>query len=263
MTERRVSRAARLLRFLLPLRNEEARYPRLRRFAFFFLLGALVAVGVLTALYYQTELFGVRQVEVRGCNRVDPEYVRSLSGISSATRWLGLDAEGTERAIASEHWIKDVDVSRAFPLKVVITVTERLAAVRVASAGRWYTVDGDGMVLEEMPAADAVLIAVQELPWLNLVAGDRIEDEEFALVMDLLAGMPPELQAMLATAGIDDAGSFRLQLRTGTEVLFGPPDEVEQKQQVIQAILQDTGIDCSTLQYIDVRLPEHPVIKPY
>ncbi|MHB8780372.1 MAG: cell division protein FtsQ/DivIB [Candidatus Geothermincolia bacterium] len=257
------SRAARLLRFILPLRKEERRLARLRRAIFLAVLGVLLAVGLLTLLYYQTDWFGVRQVEVRGCSRLDPEYIRSLSGISRASRWLGLDREGAERAIASEHWVKEVDVARAFPLKCVITVSERSGAARVASAGRWYSVDGEGTVLEELAPGDATLVAVQELPWLAVVAGDRIEEDEFHQVMELLEGMPPELREQLATAGIDDAGDLKLQLKSTTYVLFGPPENVSAKQKVIKAILQDASIDCSTLQYIDVRLPDHPVIKPF
>jgi len=74
------SRAARLLRFMLPLRKEERRLARLRRAIFFAVIGVLLAVGVLTLLYYQTDWFGVRQIEVRGCSRLDPAYIRTLSG---------------------------------------------------------------------------------------------------------------------------------------------------------------------------------------
>lgn len=227
-----------------------------------FILCLVALAGLLGGLYYGTDLFHVRDIEVTGCSHLNPDYIRALSGINRDTRFFGVNAGEVEKSLQSEFWVESVSIKRKLPLRLVIHVKERQPWASVPMVGRLFSVDVSGVVLEELPAADPVLPLILDLPPRAVTPGDSVEGEQFQTCVDVLLAMPAELHGRFASISSTPNQEVTLVTREGMQVIYGSPSEEETKNQAVKALLQDPGVNIAGLAYLDVSVPDHPVIKP-
>ncbi len=235
---------------------------RRRRWAAIALICLLAVVALLGSLYYFTGLFHVKEIEVTGCVHLNPDYIRALSGIGSDTRYFGVNGDEVEKALKSEFWVASVTIRRKLPLKLVIQVKERQPWASVTMIGRLFSVDSSGVVLEELPAADPMLPMILGLPSKPVTPGDSVEDDLFSNCRTVLASLPQSLHARFASIASTPTGEVTLITQEGMQIIYGTTADEQTKNEAIRALLQDPGVDLATLAYLDVSVPDHPVIKP-
>lgn len=229
-----------------------------RRAILSFLL--LAATGGLLWVYTATGVLNVREVEVRGNERLDTSYLRALSGITSDTHLLKMDVKAVERALLTEPYVEAVEVERCFPAKVLLTVRERKPVGFVRQNGRSVMVAGDGMVLESLEQAPKGLAEIKTSGIPLLVPGTKLQQEDFDIVSSLLSSMGEDLAAMVSAAGCAN-GVLYLEAR-GTRIVYGDLSELERKNSVAFLALSELMDRYGAVEYIDVSFPDRPVIKP-
>ena len=94
--------------------------------------------------------FSVRSIEIRGNIRADQEEIRRLSRLREGMRMLEIKPAQVEKAILANCWIRQARISRRFPDKVVVTVTER-TPIALVNVGRIYYIDDEGVELPLFP----------------------------------------------------------------------------------------------------------------
>lgn len=240
-----------------PLRRTRARWKPVS-----VLICLLAMAGLAGGLYYGTGLFHVREIEVAGCSRLDPNYIRALSGIDRETRFFGVNGGEVAKALKSEFWVESVSVKRKLPLKLVIQVKERQPWASVPMVGRLFSVDINGVVLEELPSADPALPMMLDLPYRAVAPGDSLQGEQFKTCVDLLLAMPVEVQGRFLSISSTPDQEVTMVTHEGMQVIYGTPSDEETKNKAIKALLQDPGVNLAELAYLDVSEPDHPVIKP-
>lgn len=110
-------------------------------------LFALV-VGVLVGGFWygwksfsESRFASLRDIEVRGFQRLTPADVAGLTGLKGGRALSDLDLDAVRRRLESDPWIADAKVSRRWPRKVQVSLTERVAVARVSN-GDWVSEDG-------------------------------------------------------------------------------------------------------------------------
>lgn len=93
--------------------------------------------------------FSVREIKVRGGERVGGNEIVGLAGLSHGARIWEIEPLAIENKVGQHPWVKRVVVRREFPHRVVIDVEER-SAKAILTLGRLFYVDGDGYVFEEV-----------------------------------------------------------------------------------------------------------------
>jgi cell division protein FtsQ len=226
-------------------------------------LGSLlfISLGALLWVYTATGVLNIKSVEVKGNEKLDEAYLRTLSGITQQNHLLKLDVGAVERALLSEPYVAAVEVSRSFPNKVVLEITERRPLAFILQNEGYNLVDGEGMVLETVEDRPQGLVEIRDLDLALLIPGSVVSDRDFAVVNSLLASLPPSLQEMTATAGyIDGEG---LYIESGeTIVIYGDESELTYKNTIALLALANLMDRYGTVEYIDVSFPDNPVIKP-
>ncbi len=262
-TERRpVETAAHRLPDAVGARNGPSRRVRLRRRLFLFVIGLLLMIALLGCLYYFTGIFHVRDIEVTGCVHLNPDYVRALSGISRDMRFFGVSAGEVREALASEYWVESVTIQKKLPLKLVIRVKERTPWASVTFAGRLFSVDVNGIILEELPAADPALPQVLGLPSRAVTPGDSIAGEQFSSCVIVLTSLRETLCGRFLSISCNAGGELTLMTQEGMQVFYGTLSDQDVKNRAIEAVMEDPAVNLSGLEYLDVSVPDHPVIKP-
>ena len=116
----------------------------------------LLAAAVLAALLGGTlyglgrwarccSIFAITTIEVQGTERIDPEKIKEASGLSQGQNLFSFkEDEVRKKILDQEPWIRQVDISRRFPDKVLIHVKERRPAALVRVNGSVWIMDSQG-----------------------------------------------------------------------------------------------------------------------
>jgi len=211
--------------------------------------------------YTGTGVLNVKNVEIRGNQKLDAAYLRSLSGITPGTHLLKMNVKAVEKALLSEPYIAQVSISRRFPNTVVLDVRERVPEGMISQSGKYHLVDQQGIILESAGDKPPELVEIKDLEVPLLYAGQEVSGRGFANVTALLGSMPPELKEMTTAVGYREGDGLYLESR-GTKVIYGEASDLARKNNIALLALQSLVNRYSAVEYIDVSFPDHPVIKP-
>jgi cell division septal protein FtsQ len=124
--------------------------------ALFALSGPLaIAVASLREFVLESAYFSVREIQVRGGDKVAGNEIVSMAGLRRGMSIWSIDLPSIEAKIAKHPWVRRVQVRREFPRRVVIDVEERTPKAIVALR-RLYYIDVDGVVFKEVDPGEDV-----------------------------------------------------------------------------------------------------------
>lgn len=135
---------------------------------------------------WKGELLRIREIRFAGLSRVAAAELRELSPVAVGEHLLTADVDALAKALSRHPWIASVEIRRALPPALEVTVTERRAAALVDLEGL-YLLDEQGRVFKRATPGDGL-----DLP---LVTG--IAREEF---VERQAELEPRLAGVLALA---------------------------------------------------------------
>jgi cell division protein FtsQ len=105
------------------------------------------------AFFLDSAYFSVREIQVRGGDRVSGGEFVALAGLKHGMNIWKIDPAAIEKKFAKHPWVRRVLVRREFPRRVVVEVEER-APRAVIAMGKLYYVDSDGVVFAEVGEGD-------------------------------------------------------------------------------------------------------------
>ncbi len=195
-----------------------------------------------------TSLFGVRSVEVTGLNRVSRGVVLELAGVPDRRPMLRVDTDGVEQRVVTLPAVRAVQVSRSWPSKITIEVTERTPVAYVRAHDGIWLVDSYGVPFHQQRKQP------KRLPELELSKVSSADPTTRA-VMAVLTGVPEKLRKRVTAVGARTPGSVEFTLSNGKTVRWGDAAQLERKSKVLAALLSRPG------DIYDVSSPELPTVS--
>lgn len=193
--------------------------------------GGVAAVLIVGGVYVGgwTSLMGVKTVEVQGASTVDAQQLIDTAAITPGTPMMRANLRAATARIADLPQVSSVDVERVWPRRVVITVTERGAVAMQKSGSGWELLDDNGNPFALAPSKP------KDLPTI-----ERSEDPATNTAMlEVLAGLTPEIRAEVVTVSAASPNAVRLTLRGDDAVVnWGSPEMSEFKSEVLAVLLQ-------------------------
>lgn len=119
------------------------------------------AMGVPKQIYSQYAVwsakagFEVKSVEILGMKEVDELKVYNMIFETKDLSMPMIDLEKIRQDIIKNGWVEDVRVTRRLPDTLVIEVIERKPTAVWQHDGKYFLVDRNGIVLEDVPQANA------------------------------------------------------------------------------------------------------------
>ena len=255
----------------------KARYYRtVRRLITFVVLVATAFVIYLVLVY--SGLFAIKSIVATPTEHITSETISSLAAVPEGSTLFNVNEQKIVEQISTNPWVKSVSVSRSFPNRLVIDVEERqpAAAVLLSSGLEAWWVSSDGFWLEQLPLQEATAdngiaspsdqaraMALTEgmvfVTDVNVAtkpqAGMTCDDEAILAVLDYLSGFSQSMVDQILTAKASSVPGLSFVLASGVEVAVGAPEDIQAKEQVISALLEQyTG----QITYINVRVPSSP-----
>ncbi len=115
----------------------------------------VATAGSLRDFVLESRYFSVREIQVRGAEKVNGNELVALAGLRQGMSIWRVDLPAIERKVARHPWVRRALVRREFPHRILIEVEERVPRAIVALRKLYY-VDADGVLFKEVGANDNV-----------------------------------------------------------------------------------------------------------
>ena len=217
-----------------------------------FILLAFIIIGILVFLFI-SPVFNINSIEVKNNNKVSSDTIVSVSEIKKYKNIFLFNKSSAEKKILeTEPYIESVKISRNFPNKVSIEVTERVPAVQIKIDDTTYAyIDSQGYILEysenklELP-----VIENAQTDFVNLRAEDKTarlyEDDLNSLgnILKIMSIMKDyELYSYIEEFDISNTDDLKLKLNKEQQnktVYFGNCSDLNTRILYLIEILKDT-----------------------
>ena len=210
--------------------------------------GALaVLAGLIVWLFYYSSAFAVAGVRVSGADTVPVATIEQEAAAPIGTPLAQVDLRSIADRVRTIPAVEDAQVTRAWPNKIVIVVTERVPVVVVTDGSRFELVDATGTTFKTVPDRPAGLPEAK-------VTGTR-RDVTIRSLVTVSAALPDTLRAQVGSISALSPDSITLNLASGVKVVWGSSDDSERKAEVLSVLMKRKA------KVYDVSAPDLPVTK--
>lgn len=223
---------------------------------------ALCLACLAAALVMFTGVTDVTHVNFSGQKYVGLDYLRQASGIGEQQNLVTLPVGRIAKSLMRNPWIKKVEVQRRLPHTVNITISERVPVAMIEVAGDGYLVDGTGMVMAGCPVDQLKEISRIHGGKNPPVIGEIVSNARVMECVKILDGMPVAMRRLLALGNPYDGRGPVFICTLGFNVVYGSSKDAARKNEVMEAILTDVKNNRRRIAYVDLRVPDSPVIRP-
>ncbi|MFH5880722.1 cell division protein FtsQ/DivIB [Arthrobacter sp. NA-172] len=227
---------------------------RKRRRTALTVVAILVAVvaGIVAAAIY-SPIFAVRTVTVDGTKMLQAGSVqKALEPVKGKPLPQINDAE-IAALLKPLVQVRSVTTEARPPSELLVHIVERVPVALVKNGSSFFLVDVDGVQLGSTPDAGSV-----PLP---LIDGQGTNQNLFKAITAVLATLPADVLAKMASASATSPDAVELKLNDGKIVVWGNADEKELKARVLEALLKAPANPKVPVNVYDVSVPRHPFTK--
>ena len=225
------------------------------------ILSMLVWAGVSAAT---ADLFKVREVRVKGCRHTSRSEIIGTLELKPDQHLLSVDLESIRQRLKRHHWIRDAEISRELPDRLIVDVHEQ-EILGVVNLGADYYVNTEGILfkrIEPGESHDHVLIS-------GLKAADFTDGKPDAFA-DLSAAV--ELIKAASACGVNDlerlsevhfdpvTGFGVVTMDRGIWIALGR-EGFGEKLVRLTALWDSLGEDAARLKWVDVSVPGRAFIR--
>ena len=229
------------------VRRQRARRWRVLRRVLLGLLVVGAAAGLVWLVFFSSVL-AVKGTRVDGVSVLSAKQVTAAAAVPTGVPLATVDLGAIEARVEDLAPVAQADVSRSWPDKVLIRVTERTPVLAVDREGTWKGVDEEGVVFRDFPRRPPGLPAVEM----------KAETSSAALAeaASVVHALPADILKRTTSLDVSSIDSIVLHLAGGARVNWGSADQAADKARVLEVLLQQKG---STY---DVTAPGRPTIRP-
>ncbi|WP_350277024.1 FtsQ-type POTRA domain-containing protein [Kribbella sp. HUAS MG21] len=209
--------------------------------------GLVVLSGLVVWLFYFSSAFAVSGVRISGADTVPVATIEETAAVPTGTPLAKVDLRSIADRVRTIPAVADAQVTRAWPRRIVVVVTERVPVVVVTDGSRYELVDATGTAYRTVPNRPAGLPEAK-------VTGVR-RDVTIHSVVTVSAALPDTLRAQVGSISAASPDSITLNLSSGVKVVWGSADDSARKAEVLSVLMKRQA------KVYDVSAPDLPVTK--
>jgi cell division protein FtsQ len=184
-----------------------------------------------------SRFFVVRTIEVTGTHLVTKAEVTTAAAIQPGIPLIRVNGSAVARRVEQLQQVQSAQVTRQWPDRVTISVTERTPALAVPSGTGYQLIDKFGVAVETASGRP------RGLPVLELPAGSgavsslRGSPAVFAAAV-IVHELPPRLARSVATVQAPNASDVTVKLRNGITIVWGGTDRSAAKAAELAVLMR-------------------------
>ncbi len=196
--------------------------------------------------------FKIEKIEIEGNRDIDKKEIESLLDIRKGDNIFKAKLRQTKEKLGSLKQIKEIDIHRDFPDRIVLKITERVPIARIdkgdsVGSNRVKLVDREGVTFSGK---------ARDLPRI-LGTKDAVNRKE--VVSFLAKLMAVDFQFYKKISYIDGRNRRKVELKTDEAVfIWGPvgketENQLQKKLTYLNLVLQDLQKNRKNFNYLDLR----------
>ena len=215
--------------------------------------------------YAKLAWFNISDIEIEGAKKIDVSALKQQLQTGNM-RIFNVDLEEIKRRLGQNPLVKDATVSLEMPsfntLKVKINERSSYAQIRLVKETRYFTVDEEGIILE-----DAGIHSQPNMPCITGVdlqkvfLGEPCRDEGFLTGMDIISALKKNhWQEKVKEINVLDLQCPILILKGGINAKLGM-DNYDEKIASLKTLWQNMNARIKEVDYVDLRFNNMAVVK--
>jgi cell division protein FtsQ len=194
--------------------------------------------------------FGISAIDITGQSLTSETKILSALAIAPRTSLLSFDADAARKRLLELPAVSDADIRKAYPNRLVVSVSEKTPVARWTVDGATYLVDAAGTRLVTVPSTEDA-----DLP---LIVGQGAADNAAAIIRAL--GLYPALNSnVIALSRIGDR-RWDVLYDTGLRVQL-PESGITQALGKLDALERGHAILERDLSLIDMRVAQSIIVR--
>jgi cell division protein FtsQ len=211
---------------------------------------ALLVVGLVAGAVwgvFWSSYLTVQSAQVTGNGTLGTARIERAADVPVGEPLAKVDLDAIRTRVEAIPAVKSADVSRAWPHRVHVAVTERTPIAVVNQGEGLRALDADGVLFgsyARVPKGLPLVRTQPDTPTEALAEGGKV-----------IGSLPSSIAGRVATIEVDSIDQISLVFHNGRRVVWGSAEESAQKAQVLEDLLARPG------NTIDVTVPGRPTTK--
>lgn len=230
----------------------ERKYQLILLFFLFIILASLS--------FILSPFFHIREFAIHSRNQINKDSLRGYLNEFYGENILFVKDDDLENKLLEHRLVSSISIEKSYPSKIHVIVEERKAAVWINNDDKKLLVSADGIILEQIDMEEEI-----DFPEIEgfeyLFSKDKIilPDEANKLLRNLNKFESDFIKKIKKISFSDN--TLKLNLKNNSEVNLGEVKNLEDKFTLLNSIIIKLEEEDREYEYINLKVPKHPVIK--
>ena len=216
------------------------------------------------AFIFSSNFCNIEDVIIKGNDCLIEDEIFYKSGIQLGENIFKLDLKKSKNSLMQEPWIKEVEIKRVIPNKIIISIKERKPAAIVHIGEEYFFCTKEGIVLSKIDRPEEIfgLPLVLGLELDKTKIGEIIDKPEFRMALNSINSAEVIMPKKFCRVEILSPDDFMICNKDGTlKVRVNGPEGIINKENLLREALQKIEREKLLVEYIDIRFKDSLVIK--
>ncbi|MBE3127021.1 MAG: FtsQ-type POTRA domain-containing protein [Candidatus Atribacteria bacterium] len=213
---------------------------------------------------FSSNFCNIKEVIIQGNDCLSEDEIFFNSGIKFGENIFKLNLKKSINSLKKEPRIKEVEIKRVIPNKIVISLTEREAAAIIHIEEEYFFSTKEGMVLSKIdrPEEGFALPLISGLEINEIKIGEIIDKPEFRTALESINSAEVILPKKFCRVEILSPDDFMICNKDDTlKVRVNRPEVIINKENLLREALEKIEREKLLVEYIDIRFKDSLVIK--
>jgi len=236
---------------------------RLIKILIFYLAIAFLGWNFFTFIF-SSNFCNIEDVIIKGNDCLSEDGIFYQSGIQLGENIFKLDLEKSKDSLMQEPWIKEVEIKRVIPNKIIISIKERKAVAIVCIGEEYFTSSKEGLILSKIdrPKEGFGLPLVLGLEIDEIKIGEIIIKPELRTALESINSAEVILPKKFCRVEILSPDDFMICNKDDTlKVRVNVAEGIINKENLLREALEKIEREKLLVEYIDIRFKDSLIIK--
>ena len=213
---------------------------------------------------FSSNFCNIEDVIIKGNDCLSEDEIFYKSGIQLGVNIFKLDLKKSKDSLMQEPWIKEAEIKRVIPNKIIISLKERKSAAIVHIGEEYFFSNKEGVVLSKIdrPEERFGLPLVLGLEIDEIKIGDSIDKTEFRAALESINSAEVILPKKFCRIEILSPDDFMICNKDDTlKVRVNGLGGIINKENLLREALEKIEREKLLVEYIDIRFKDSLVIK--
>ena len=213
---------------------------------------------------FSSNFCSIEEVIIKGNDYLSKDEIFSKSQIQLGENIFKLDLKESIDSLEQEPRIKEVEIKRVIPNKIIISLKERKAAAIVRIGEEYFSSTKEGIVLSKIDRSEERfgLPLVLGLEIDKIKIGEIIDKSEFRAALESINSIEVILPKKFCQVQILSPDDFMICNKDDTlKVRVNRPEVIINKENLLREALDKIEREKLLVEYIDIRFKDSLVIK--